>query len=661
MKKIITICLLLSLITSERLLSQIVYSEEVADLVEQIQKENLEQLVKEFSGYIPTTIEGEAYTFQTRHAFTDGNIKAAQWLYERFESYGYEPHFMDYTGSGRNVIATQYGSQFPEKEYIICGHYDNMPMGASAPGADDNASGTCAVLEAAKLMFDRTPLYTIRYICFDEEELGLYGSNAYVDSVIAYNQNVLGVINLDMIAYDSDNNNKLTIATNELSSYWTDQYVNSMGLYVPELSANFNGSTYSDHSPFWNEGIPAILAIEDNNDFHPHYHTVDDTFDYMNMDYYEKMTKAAVAALASYAWGYHIEIDHQEILSSSDQSDREAIFTINNLQNIGTGIAAPLLYYSLNESLVFETIEATNVTDNEYTFYIPGQTFGTDINYYLGFQNEDGTISETYPNGGSGINPPGSIAPTVTFSYSVDLFVNNEFNSGSVSIPINDYEFTTDTIIVEDAGELVDVDVNISLNHSNDADLMIILEDPSGHPVLLSDGNGGEGDNYINTTFDDEAEILISNGVAPFTGTFIPQTPLYSFDGTEVQGKWVIKIYDKTAENSGELVDWNLMLYYLKNVTNINTNERQLTHLKQNFPNPCVNSTTIEFSLENNEYIEIDLYDLQGRTVKTIAKGKYAEGNHTIKVNLNNIKPGQYFYRLKSDSMSETRKMIIGK
>lgn len=103
------------------------------------------------------------------------NIKAL------LESYDLPVEFETFTYSGRtyeNVVAIQLGSTHPDQEYIIGAHYDSV----SNPGADDNASGVALVLETARILSQYESGYTIRYIAFDMEEVGLKGSKAYVSA-----------------------------------------------------------------------------------------------------------------------------------------------------------------------------------------------------------------------------------------------------------------------------------------------------------------------------------------------------------------------------------------------------------------------------------------------------------------------------------------------
>ena len=121
---------------------------------EVINKTNLDSLiyfVKELSGDVQTIIGGSPYTILSRHKNQPGNDKAADYIKQKLQSYGLPAYDQVFSSTGRNVYAVQLGTTYPNKKYIICAHYDDMPTGTTAPGADDNASGTAAVIEAARV------------------------------------------------------------------------------------------------------------------------------------------------------------------------------------------------------------------------------------------------------------------------------------------------------------------------------------------------------------------------------------------------------------------------------------------------------------------------------------------------------------------------------
>lgn len=224
--------------------AQIAFSPYVDSLSRLATHNSVLLLIRQLAGDTTVTINGQTTTIQSRHYLNPSNAKAADFIFEKFAEYGYAPEVQTFSGNrGENVIATKTGTRHPEKEFIICGHYDNMPSGSTAPGADDNGSGTVAVLEAARILAPFDFDYTIRFAAWDEEEIGLVGSYAYAEEAYEQGHEILGVINLDMIAWDSDNDYTYTIATNDLSQALTNDYITTTALYQPQFTHNYYYTT----------------------------------------------------------------------------------------------------------------------------------------------------------------------------------------------------------------------------------------------------------------------------------------------------------------------------------------------------------------------------------------------------------------------------------
>jgi subtilisin-like proprotein convertase family protein len=113
---------------------------------------------------------------------------------------------------------------------------------------------------------------------------------------------------------------------------------------------------------------------------------------------------------------------------------------------------------------------------------------------------------------------------------------------------------------VPDAAEVVDLDINLNIQHTWTGDLILTLISPAGTRVLLSNGYGGGGDNFEDTTFDDEAGTPISSGFAPFTGSWIPDEALAAFDGEDMQGDWTLEVFDRFFFDIGTMGDWSLII-----------------------------------------------------------------------------------------------------
>ena len=197
MKKIILIVIILLGIQSS-LYSQ--PSPTVQAIINQTNIDSLVYFVMELSGEVSTIIGGTPYTIISRNKYQPSNDKAADYIKQKLDGYGLVTYNQNFSSTGRNVYGVQLGTLYPNKKYIICAHYDDMPSGSVAPGADDNASGTAAVLEAARIFTQYDAKYTIIYALWDEEEQGLVGSSYYAQQAYNSGDSIMGVINLDMIS-----------------------------------------------------------------------------------------------------------------------------------------------------------------------------------------------------------------------------------------------------------------------------------------------------------------------------------------------------------------------------------------------------------------------------------------------------------------------------
>ncbi len=639
--------------------AQLAYSPFVDSLSQLADHNTILLLIRQLAGDTTVTIDGITSAIQSRHYLNPNNAKAADFIYQKFSEFGYTPEVQTFSGNrGENVIATKTGIKYPEKEFIICGHYDNMPSGSTAPGADDNGSGTVAVLEAARILAPFDFDYTIRFAAWDEEEIGLVGSYAYAEQAFLQGHQILGVLNLDMIAWDSDNDYTYTIATNDFSQAFTNDYITTTALYQPQFSHNYYYTTASDHASFWEFGYPAFLAIEDWYDFNEYYHTTGDDIPILNMDYFVGFVRAAIANIAAQAWDQRISLFHESLVSGSSTDAREAVLTVNSNNPVAEGENAPRLYYSTG-GLEFNYVLPASATGNLYTFMIPGFPVGTEVFYYFALQDSMGRLTATLPEGGRGINPPGTQAPESMFSYQVDYFVSVDQCSGNTPLAINDFQNTYDEIEITSPGDILDLNVKVDISHTRTGELRLILKGEDDTAVMLSDRNGGEGDHYTNTIFDDQADVPVSEAQAPFTGRYMPEMPLSAFNGKPLAGNWQLRINDGGSGNSGTLNNWCLQFLYYDPSIGISNPELQQANLEQNYPNPANTSTSIGFSLPAASEVKLVVYDIYGQMVAQLADGQMGAGRHLVVAGLRNLQPGRYFYRLETEKFTATRSMVI--
>ena len=89
------------------------------------------------------------------------------------------------------------------------------------------------------------------------------------------------------------------------------------------------------------------------------------------------------------------------------------------------------------------------------------------------------------------------------------------------------------------------------------------------------------------------------------------------------------------------------------------TNLPEGYHLSQNYPNPFNPSTTISFSIPVKLFVSLKVFDSIGNEVATIFKGELSAGNHSKQWHATNMPSGVYFYRLQTDNLSITKKLIL--
>jgi Zn-dependent M28 family amino/carboxypeptidase len=180
-----------------------------------------------------------------------------------------------------------------------------MPDSSISPGADDNASGTAAVLEAARILQNYTTKYSLIYALWDEEEQGLIGAYNYTIMAWNSNENIMGVINMDMLGWDSNDDGRFWINVRDTANsvQMSERMLQINDQYNVGLSPQIlNPGSGSDNLVFWYYGF-AALGIEEmyGEDWNDHYHLVSDTIDKFNMNYFHKISKLVIGTTVSLA------------------------------------------------------------------------------------------------------------------------------------------------------------------------------------------------------------------------------------------------------------------------------------------------------------------------------------------------------------------------
>ncbi len=209
---------------------------------------------------------------------------------------------------GENVLGYVEGSDLKEELIVVSAHYDHLGFhdGKTYYGADDNASGTSAIIALAKAFAQAKreghgPRRSILFLAFSGEEKGLLGSSYYSDHPVFPLANTVADLNIDMIGridttYKTDPNYIYLIGSDKLSSELHNISDSTNSMYTQlKLDYKFNDPNdknrfyyRSDHYNLAKHNIPVIFYF---NGVHEDYHKPTDTVDKINFDKVEKISK----------------------------------------------------------------------------------------------------------------------------------------------------------------------------------------------------------------------------------------------------------------------------------------------------------------------------------------------------------------------------------
>jgi subtilisin family serine protease/subtilisin-like proprotein convertase family protein len=379
------------------------------------------------------------------------------------------------------------------------------------------------------------------------------------------------------------------------------------------------------------------------------------------MGYGRVNSRLALALVSGGADNVSPVIYHDKPVLSGASAVQQVTAIIKDNKKVATGSNAPRLYYRVGAG-AFTFLNASVISADTFKFQIPAQSPGATIEYYLAAQDTAATPNvTTLPAGGSGINPPGTTAPAERFSYRTGL-IKSAVSTTTPKI-CNDMQTIRDTIFISgqpNEGAL-DVEVKLNLSHRNLSDVDVILRHDSRQSELTTD-NGGSGDSYVNTIFDDQAGTSITAGTPPYTGRFRPETPLTTFNDQLINGYWILEYTDDASGgNTGTLDSWELEIRYsiFLGIVNTNTIPSGFS-LGQNYPNPFNPATNIKFGLPSKSNVTLEVFDLSGRLVTTLLDNvSYEAGFHDVRFNGGSFSSGVYFYRIKTDKDISVKKMLL--
>ena len=258
-------------------------------------------------------------SYRTRHSTSADFRAAAAWAQDQFRALGLTCTTAEVTvgsGTSLNVIASKPGSgpeagpeTGPETgrgAVLVVAHLDSVNHhagpSAPAPGADDNASGSAGVLTLAAAMAARGFAHDLVFVLFGGEEQGLLGSTQYVAALSpAERGRIRAVLNMDMIGRLNSQPPTVMLEGAALSQTMIDALAQSAEAHTTLAIQTSINPFASDHVPFIDAGIPAVLTIEGADSANDAVHSGQDMLDRLDMDYATQILRMNAGWLAAEA------------------------------------------------------------------------------------------------------------------------------------------------------------------------------------------------------------------------------------------------------------------------------------------------------------------------------------------------------------------------
>lgn len=272
-------------------------TEKIQTILNEVNEETLEEFLTNLVSFSP------------RYTGTSGCEQAASYIFDQFTQNGLQARYQSWSSFGNryhpkyftseNVEGTHPGTD-TDNIILFGAHYDTVQQ---VPGANDDGSGTAAVLAAAYILSKYSFRHTLKFVTFSGEEIGLKGSWAYADEAYQHNDNILFMINADMIgrATTIEGGRRMGFSISEDATWIMDilQSINTSQHLQTTLSQSTidrDGTGHSDYFPFAAYGWESIACWQGEHD--PNMHTEQDDLSNINFSYLVKTTKFIVGTLA---------------------------------------------------------------------------------------------------------------------------------------------------------------------------------------------------------------------------------------------------------------------------------------------------------------------------------------------------------------------------
>jgi len=244
----------------------------------------------------------------TRHSLSTHFGTAVGWAQSRLAALGFgtaRPAITVGPGHSDNLVGDRPGSGANRGLVIVTAHLDSINLAggpsAPAPGADDNASGAGGVLELARVLASHPWQHDLRVILFGGEEEGLHGSRQYVAALPAADRaRIRAVLNMDMIATRNTATPTVLLEGAAVSAGQIATLAGAAASYTGLTVETSLSPFASDHVPFIDAHLPAVLTIEGGDGANGNIHSAADVLSHVDSGFALQILRMNLGALAQW-------------------------------------------------------------------------------------------------------------------------------------------------------------------------------------------------------------------------------------------------------------------------------------------------------------------------------------------------------------------------
>jgi subtilisin-like proprotein convertase family protein len=217
---------------------------------------------------------------------------------------------------------------------------------------------------------------------------------------------------------------------------------------------------------------------------------------------------------------------------------------------------------------------------------------------------------------------------------------------------------TYDTINIPGNVSLTDIEVFLSVHQPYINSTTATLTAPNGQERILLNNNGGPGGSAL--TFLKDGSPSLSSFNSPWSHLAAPNQALGTFNNTNVQGRWILKITNGAVGYTGRLLGWGLRINNtVSAIQQISNNIPGEYKLYQNYPNPFNPETVIKFDMPKDADVKIIVFDMLGRKVTTLVNEFKQAGSYEINFDASGLSSGMYFYKIETGGFADTKKLLL--